>query len=156
MRLIDVDVILGIVDKPTTHPSGIKVLRPFDIYDDGSLKNLNYAILSHRWRGEEVSFEVTNNSTKDKLQNDSGDKLVGSCRVGNGEVIKWLWIDSCCISVDAGERQQAMNSISISGTDVPRYVTRTSTMLSITSREKSTATRSWLSGSSVDGHYKSS
>jgi len=109
MHLIDVDTVLEIVDEPTTHSSGTNVLRCFDVYDDRSLKNLNYAILSHRWCEGEVSFEVMNNLTKDKLQNDSGDKLVGSCKVARDEQIKWLWIDSCCIGVDAGERKHAIN-----------------------------------------------
>jgi len=150
MCLIDVDAVLKIVDEPTTHPSGTKVLRPFDVHDDGSLKNLNYDILSHRWGGEEVSFQVTNNPTKDEL----GRQTCWQLQRGPWRRGKWLWIDSCRIGVDAGERQQGINSIRICGTDVPRYVIRTSTTLPITCRETSTVTRGWLSGSSVDGDYR--
>jgi len=112
MRLINVDVVIKIVDEPIIDASDkTKVLKIFDVYDDLPLMELNYAILSHRWRGEEINFEVMNNLTKDKLQNASGRKLVGSCRVAHGEEIKWLWIDSCCIGVDTGERKEAINSM---------------------------------------------
>lgn len=117
LNWIDVDAVIKIADGPTTHRfnflsknSGTNILQFFDD-DDSSLMRLNYAILSHRWCGEEISFEVMNNLTKDKLQNDSGSKLVGSCRVAQDEKIKWLWIDSCCIGADAKERQQAINSM---------------------------------------------
>ena len=111
MHLIDVGAVLEIVDGLTADASGTNVLRCFDVYDDSSLMDLRYAILSHRWHGEEVSFEVMNNLTKVKLQNDSGGKLVGSCKVARNERIEWLWIDSCCIGVDAAERQEAINSM---------------------------------------------
>ena len=111
MCLIDVGAALEIVDGPTASASGTNILRCFDVYDDSSLVDLRYAILSHRWHGEEVSFEVMNNLTKVKLQNDSGSKVVGSCKVAHDERIEWLWIDSCCIGVDTAERQEAINSM---------------------------------------------
>ena len=111
MYLIYVPAVIQILEDPIARTSGVNVLQSHDVSDDRSLRDLHYAILSHRQCGEEISFKVMKNLTKDKLQTASRKKLVGSCEEADREEIKLLWIDSCCIGVDEGEREEAIKSM---------------------------------------------
>ena len=111
MHLIDVEAVLNIVDGHTTlDAAGTNVLHRFRVHGDQPLMDLQYAILSHCWRKDEVGFEAMNKFTSNTLQNRySGEKVVRSCREAHCRGLKRLWIDSCCI--DETERQQAINSM---------------------------------------------
>ena len=69
-----------------------------------------YAILSHRWRGKEVSFQeldekrVTEKSRMAKINN---------CRfLAAQRGFDWVWIDSCCIDRrSSAELSEAINSM---------------------------------------------
>jgi hypothetical protein len=56
---------------------------------------LSYAILSHTWESEEVTFEDLKNSTG---KNKAGFKKIQFCAekaVHNG--LRYFWVDTCCI-----------------------------------------------------------
>ena len=113
MHLIDVDAVLNI-EKESETSAETNVLHYFDDDDDDDdrlLMDLRYAILSHRWQGEEIAFRDMKKLTKGKLQNRSGEKVVGTCKVAQDENIKWVWVDSCCIGVDVDVKRDAINSM---------------------------------------------
>src|ERR1700744_1334850 len=85
------------------------------------LKNLfqnqvpDYAILSHRWGSEELTFQDvskcplsnTNNVGRKKK---GFSKVEGACKLAHGGGHHWIWIDSCCIDKDSSaELQETIN-----------------------------------------------
>jgi hypothetical protein len=73
---------------------------------------LEYAILSHCWRDEEVLFAdmLENNSaarTKKGYQ-----KIVSSCKIALAHGLQYLWCDTCCIDKSSSaELSEAINSM---------------------------------------------
>lgn len=77
-----------------------------------------YAIASHRWTDEEVSYQDFKNVNNNTNLNTAGwRKVRGFCRaVKNlqtlGPKIEWVWIDTCCINkADFTEFSEAINSM---------------------------------------------
>jgi hypothetical protein len=70
----------------------------------------HYAILSHRWESEEVTFH--------DLMTDKGREMIGwkkiegCCRIALQDGLEWAWIDSCCIDkTSSAELSEAINSM---------------------------------------------
>lgn len=60
----------------------------------------DYAILSHRWTGDEVSFQsLIGGLTKKQMKSSGYRKIVNSCRVVRENKFEWMWIDTCCIGI---------------------------------------------------------
>ena len=74
-------------------------------------KNIpDYAILSHRWEGEEVSFSDHTTGRGKHLKGWS--KIVECCILAAIDGIKYVWIDTCCIDKSSSsELQEAINSM---------------------------------------------
>ena len=72
-----------------------------------------YAILSHRWGREEVSFEEMRKSNGGKRRKGPGwDKIRSTCKLASKEKFTWVWIDTCCINKDSSaELTEAINSM---------------------------------------------
>ncbi|KAI0858863.1 heterokaryon incompatibility protein-domain-containing protein, partial [Xylaria cubensis] len=78
-----------------------------------------YAILSHRWLGdEEIKFQELGNYTAElrsgtrPLRLLQVDKIRGACDIARGKNLKWLWMDTCCIDkTDQREYAEAINSM---------------------------------------------
>lgn len=73
-----------------------------------------YAILSHRWFQEEITFNSFSASDlRDEcLRTPQLDKIRGTCRIANEEKLEWVWIDSCCINKDSSEElNRSINSM---------------------------------------------
>jgi hypothetical protein len=69
-----------------------------------------YAILSHRWEQEEVTFQDMENETFRQLKGFS--KLQGCCERAAGGGYSWVWIDTCCIDkTSSAELSEAINSM---------------------------------------------
>ncbi|KAI2888328.1 hypothetical protein CBS76997_8234 [Aspergillus niger] len=69
-----------------------------------------YAILSHTWGKEEVTYqEVNTASAKEK----SGfEKITQCCSVARADGYKYIWIDTCCIDkTSSAELSEAINSM---------------------------------------------
>ncbi|GLB12364.1 hypothetical protein AtubIFM57258_010046 [Aspergillus tubingensis] len=69
-----------------------------------------YAILSHTWGNEEVTFqEINAASAKEK----SGyNKIIQCCSVARADGHKYVWIDTCCIDkTSSAELSEAINSM---------------------------------------------
>jgi len=70
----------------------------------------HYAILSHRWENEEVTFQdFTSGRGKDML---GWKKVAGCCKLAQDDNLEWAWIDSCCIDkTSSAELSEAINSM---------------------------------------------
>ncbi|OBZ78354.1 hypothetical protein A0H81_02790 [Grifola frondosa] len=70
-----------------------------------------YAILSHRWRKDEVLFDhIHNLAEAEKLQGFS--KVRMCCDMALKDHFDWVWIDTCCIDkTSSSELSEAINSM---------------------------------------------
>ncbi|KAJ6286789.1 heterokaryon incompatibility protein-domain-containing protein [Bipolaris maydis] len=77
----------------------------------------DYAILSHRWSPEEVTFADINSTPILHLQSQMRTKkgfakIQGACKLARNDGYTWIWIDSCCIDKSSSaELQEAINSM---------------------------------------------
>lgn len=73
-----------------------------------------YAILSHTWGPEEVSFTEMKKPKyrKDARQNKGFPKIEGCCARAKKSGYTWVWVDSCCIDKrSSAELSEALNSM---------------------------------------------
>ncbi|KAI4267306.1 MAG: hypothetical protein LQ337_008417 [Flavoplaca oasis] len=69
-----------------------------------------YAILSHRWTGDEVSFQDFDRCKKNRKP--SFDKIRNCCSLAKKNGYEWVWIDTCCIDKkSSAELSEAINSM---------------------------------------------
>jgi hypothetical protein len=79
-----------------------------------------YAILSHRWENEEITFRTLNpealrdaslSSFNERLR-PSAAKIRGACALAQQQHFDYLWIDTCCIDKSSSEElRTALNSM---------------------------------------------
>ncbi|KAK1716341.1 heterokaryon incompatibility protein-domain-containing protein [Colletotrichum lupini] len=72
-----------------------------------------YAILSHTWASEEVSFQELKNQRDDNAWRKSGyHKIHNTCRVAKSLDLGYVWVDTCCIDkASSAELSEAINSM---------------------------------------------
>ena len=69
-----------------------------------------YAILSHCWGDEEVSFSDLSRNVA--LEGAGLTKIRQSCRLAVNDGYEWIWIDTCCIDKSSSaELSEAINSM---------------------------------------------
>jgi hypothetical protein len=70
----------------------------------------SYAILSHRWEQDEVSYQ---DMLEGKKKNGAGyAKILKCCALALREGYEWVWIDTCCIDKKSStEISEAINSM---------------------------------------------
>ncbi|KAI8625413.1 HET-domain-containing protein [Xylariaceae sp. FL1651] len=69
-----------------------------------------YAILSHTWGEDEVSFQDLHGP--DYKRKAGYAKIDGCCRQAERENIEWVWVDTCCINKESSaELSEAINSM---------------------------------------------
>ena len=80
----------------------------FEEYFDGQIPK--YAILSHRWEGQEVSFQELK---KGRAGAKSGlKKIKDCCQYAASRGLEYVWIDTCCIDKkSSAELSEAINSM---------------------------------------------
>ena len=70
-----------------------------------------YAILSHRWGENEISYQDFLNTTKDTLNTGSA-KVAHACAQAKKTGFDWIWIDTCCIDkTSSAELSTSINSM---------------------------------------------
>ncbi|KAI3325630.1 heterokaryon incompatibility protein-domain-containing protein [Xylariaceae sp. AK1471] len=79
-------------------------------------KKGSYAILSHTWEEEEVSFEQFRNldpTHRDKVRCQKGfAKIAKTCELASQEGLSYAWVDTCCIDkFSSAELSEAINSM---------------------------------------------
>ena len=85
-----------------------QTLRLEEVWDE---RKARYAILSHRWEDEEVSFrDMQNLAVATKLEGFA--KIRKSCEQALEDNNQYLWIDTCCINKESSaELSEAINSM---------------------------------------------
>ncbi|SMR49479.1 unnamed protein product [Zymoseptoria tritici ST99CH_3D1] len=69
-----------------------------------------YAILSHTWEDEEVSF--TNIKTSEAHNMMGYRKIDYACRQAEAADLEYVWVDTCCINKDSSaELSESINSM---------------------------------------------
>ncbi|KAG8526418.1 uncharacterized protein KY384_000011 [Bacidia gigantensis] len=69
-----------------------------------------YAILSHTWGKDEVSFAQFQGEGREGLAGYG--KIKASCAIAAEQHLKWMWIDTCCIDKkSSAELSEAINSM---------------------------------------------
>ena len=116
MRLINVKALLEreeLMEERERVDCQAKVLQ---FCDDEIAK---YAILSHRWIGQEVECDeivelakMDEDMKEDIRQRDGYRKIVDSCKQAEKDGYEWLWVDTCCIDKrSSAELSEAINSM---------------------------------------------
>lgn len=71
-----------------------------------------YAILSHTWGPEEVTFKDHTKKEREGIEKKGYDKIRGCCRLAESEGFQYVWIDTCCIDKSSSaELSEAINSM---------------------------------------------
>lgn len=71
-----------------------------------------YAILSHTWGEEEVSFRDMRKDHDGTKKKAGYAKVEGSCAQARMDGLEWIWIDTCCIDKkSSAELSEAINSM---------------------------------------------
>jgi hypothetical protein len=107
----------------TTEPISMRLLdtTTFELHSAApeDFKAQGYAILSHRWVGEEITFrqieryshELRNVASQQKMSPQL-DKIRGACRTARQLGLSWIWIDNCCINKESTtEEAESINSM---------------------------------------------
>ncbi len=86
----------------------------YEIHESLGDKIPEYAILSHVWDIEEVTFQDMQN-LDDKVKKKRGfEKIVYACEQAKRDELKWAWVDTCCIDkTSSAELTEAINSMHI-------------------------------------------
>lgn len=81
-------------------------------YFQGNQIPPSYAILSHRWQGEEVTFEDIQDQADSYTLKHGWSKVLMTCQLARTNGIDYVWIDSCCIDKrSSAELSEAINSM---------------------------------------------
>ncbi|KAJ2980033.1 hypothetical protein NUW58_g7052 [Xylaria curta] len=77
------------------------------------VKKGSYAILSHTWEKEEISFEQFRNPTLHNLHRHPAlHKISKTCHLASEKGVSYVWVDTCCIDKSSSaELSEAINSM---------------------------------------------
>jgi hypothetical protein len=71
-----------------------------------------YAILSHTWGDEEVSFQELQSNIPGVREKKGFDKTKQCCRIAVEDGFEYTWVDTCCIDkTSSAELSEAINSM---------------------------------------------
>ncbi|KAI1269067.1 heterokaryon incompatibility protein-domain-containing protein [Xylariaceae sp. FL1019] len=71
-----------------------------------------YAILSHTWGEEEISYEDVTKPDNDWHNKRGASKVLKFCELAKSKDYEWVWIDACCIDKkSSAELSEAINSM---------------------------------------------
>jgi hypothetical protein len=83
-----------------------------EMVDERATPRVKYAILSHTWEDEEVTFQEMQNIQPDTKRKKGYDKILKSCDRAKKGGFDWIWIDTCCIDkTSSAELSEAINSM---------------------------------------------
>lgn len=91
--------------------STLKLSEPLEIRDDDYLDAVpKYAVLSHRWQADEITFK---DFVKGRNLAGAGyRKVVSMCKLARSRELEWVWIHTCCIDKrSSAELSEAINSM---------------------------------------------
>lgn len=71
-----------------------------------------YAILSHRWEEDEISYQRFLDTKIEERTGSSFSKILQCCVLARSDGLQWVWIDTCCIDKrSSAELSEAMNAM---------------------------------------------
>lgn len=71
-----------------------------------------YAILSHTWGNQEVTYDETLNPSQETRQKTGFQKIERCCAIAREHGLLYAWVDSCCIDKrSSAELSEAINSM---------------------------------------------
>jgi len=116
MRLINVKALL---EREELMEKGERVNHRAKVLEFSDDEVTKYAILSHRWIGQEVDCDEIvdlakmNEEERDGVrQRDGYRKILDSCKQAKEDGYDWLWVDTCCIDKrSSAELSEAINSM---------------------------------------------
>jgi hypothetical protein len=89
--------------------------RTFQLREFFELEVQPYAIISHRWGDNDLTFrDVESQTWLEKINGDtpSSKKIKGCCRQALKDELEWVWIDTCCINkLSSEELSMSINSM---------------------------------------------
>ena len=91
--------------------ASMRLLHAINLHfeDFSGKKKPPYAILSHRWGEEEISFQQM---SEGKAEGPGLTKILYCCREARRRQLNWVWIDTCCINKENfPELSEAINSM---------------------------------------------
>ncbi|KAI1114020.1 heterokaryon incompatibility protein-domain-containing protein [Nemania sp. NC0429] len=72
----------------------------------------SYAVLSHTWGDEEVSFEQFRNTSSTARRQGAFGKIAKTCEIALQNGLSYAWVDTCCIDKSSSaELSEAINSM---------------------------------------------
>lgn len=81
------------------------------LHHASELRHTPYAILSHTWGDEEVSYQDFRNLQEAKFKL-GYDKMLSTCQLAAARGLEYVWIDTCCIDKSSSaELTEAINSM---------------------------------------------
>lgn len=82
----------------------------FEEFDSGDFPP--YAILSHRWEDEEVTYQDVINDGFRNIHKKGIYKILGCCGLATEKKLQYVWVDTCCIDrSSSAELSEAINSM---------------------------------------------
>ncbi|KAK5798311.1 hypothetical protein VI817_004602 [Penicillium citrinum] len=92
----------------------IRTSPPFELgeFFENQILNLEYAILSHRWEEEELSFQEMIAPTEQIRQKKGYQKVKHFCERARADGFEYVWVDTCCINKESSaELSESINSM---------------------------------------------
>ncbi len=74
----------------------VKALKLEEFFGS-QLLELDYAILSHTWVAQEVTFHEMQSLTKSVRSKAGYSKMYRAAMQAKGDGLDWIWVDTCCI-----------------------------------------------------------
>lgn len=83
-------------------------LQPHSFFSDVPA----YAILSHTWGPDEVTYEEVVDGRESRKSKRGYDKIKNACRLAQAARYDYIWVDACCINkASSAELSEAINSM---------------------------------------------
>ncbi|KAK4159930.1 heterokaryon incompatibility protein-domain-containing protein [Cladorrhinum sp. PSN259] len=105
-----IDEIAALALKP---PTKMRLINTQTLEFEEFVKPPRYAILSHTWEAEEVSYrDFLDIKTGDRWQQKGFEKIIMTCKQAQKDDFLYVWIDTCCIDKSSSaELSEAINSM---------------------------------------------
>src|ERR1700733_5774134 len=82
-----------------------------ELFQDPVPKDLPYAILSHTWTEDEVTFDDMKDLSIAKSKKGFS-KILSTCEMACDNGLQYAWVDTCCIDKSSSaELSEAINSM---------------------------------------------
>ncbi|KAL4889049.1 heterokaryon incompatibility protein-domain-containing protein [Aspergillus ambiguus] len=75
-------------------------------------REIRYAILSHRWGSQEISFQDVNSKQQRQIEKTEGYRKIKQFCAKVAPEYEYAWVDTCCINKESSaEMSEAINSM---------------------------------------------